>query len=589
MIVCPKCGKELADGTKFCSKCGASLVDAAAPKAEAPKAEEPKAEAPKAEEPKAEAPKAEAPKAEAPKAEAPKAAAPKAEAPKAPAAEGEKPQNSKIIMYAGIAVAVVLVLILGMSLFSGGGSKKGKACAFYVKDKEIFYNASLNPKKKPAQITTKLVKDSGIDKDDLTDIDSVIKLSKDGKYLFFPDKVDNSGWTLYYRNLGNLKKEPIKVDSDIEEYYINDASTVVTYLKDSGDLWQFNLKKGERAEKKVAKDVSNFYVSDDGSQIYYVQSTDDGSQLKYWTKKSDDKIDSDVYSLSKVSKDFKTIYYVKEGKLYKKVGKKDKEAIAKDVYQVCRIYDGGEFYYVKSDEDTSEYTLIYFDGKNEKKVAEEIKFNYSYFDYTTSSQTPAIVYSSYDDKGKASYYVAIKDKVTELDYDDMSVYSVRFESKGKYFIFVADTKDGKGTLYKANVSGTSVKIDSYDDDVSSGRITSNGKIMYFKDTKNNKGDLYCDKKQIDSDVYVYYASYNENLKGFIYYVDYKDGKGGTLKVSKGGKAKSIGDDVSDFYVLPNGNVLYLASYKNYEGELWIYKGGKPVMMDEDVVAIIGVN
>ena len=43
MIVCPKCGKELADGTKFCSKCGASLVDvkpAEEPKAEAPKKEE---------------------------------------------------------------------------------------------------------------------------------------------------------------------------------------------------------------------------------------------------------------------------------------------------------------------------------------------------------------------------------------------------------------------------------------------------------------------------------------------------------------------------------------------------------------------
>ena len=155
MMVCPKCGKELADGTKFCSKCGTPLAavnateakeadQTQAPKADAaqaPKAEEaPKAEAqaPKKEE----APKAEAQvpkKEEAPKAESTPAAAP-AQGPKEEK-EASKGVNPKLLKYIGIGVAAVVLLIILVSLFSG--KKTQKPYALYVKDKEIFYNSSL--------------------------------------------------------------------------------------------------------------------------------------------------------------------------------------------------------------------------------------------------------------------------------------------------------------------------------------------------------------------------------------------------------------------------------------------------------------
>ena len=57
---CPKCGKEVADGSKFCDACGAPMEAAPAPAEEAAPAET--AEAPAAEAPAAEA--AEAPAAE---------------------------------------------------------------------------------------------------------------------------------------------------------------------------------------------------------------------------------------------------------------------------------------------------------------------------------------------------------------------------------------------------------------------------------------------------------------------------------------------------------------------------------------------
>ena len=227
MIVCPKCGKELADGTKFCSKCGTPLADVK-PKAEEPKAEEPKAEAPKAEaskaetpnaeEPKTEAPKAEAPKAEEAKAEAPKAEAPKAEAPTAeePKAEGEEKKPNTWIKYVCIGAAVVVFLFLVISLFSG--KKGGKPYALYLKDKEIMYT---NLKAKGAwQLTAKLSKDGDMDTESLTDrIDlfTECELSPDGKIMFFPNKLErNDGTTLYYRYINKPKKEPIKMDSSVE-------------------------------------------------------------------------------------------------------------------------------------------------------------------------------------------------------------------------------------------------------------------------------------------------------------------------------------------------------------------------------------
>ncbi len=66
MSFCTNCGKEIIEGSKFCSSCGTAVAVAKAPVAEAPVVETPVVETPVAETPVAEAPVVETPVAEEP-------------------------------------------------------------------------------------------------------------------------------------------------------------------------------------------------------------------------------------------------------------------------------------------------------------------------------------------------------------------------------------------------------------------------------------------------------------------------------------------------------------------------------------------
>ena len=368
------------------------------------------------------------------------------------------------------------------------------------------------------------------------------------------------------------------MDSDVDEYYINKGSNLVTYIKTSGDLYQYNVGKEDKA--KIASEVADFRVNEDGSRVVYRKST---GELYVWNKKDSEKLDSDVRSLNAVYD--KTIYYTKDGNLYKKVGTKDKEKVVSDLYYVVKIYEEGQIYYVKKDDGK---TLFYFNGKESEKVAENLDDIANY-----SSKTPVVVYSAKESESssKATYYVAVKTNVSELEQEELT--RVRFQKDGKVFYFIADlNKDGdEGDVYRANVSGSKLgKVEKYDTEVSTTMfgISENNDVVYFKDCKKSVGDLYFNKKKVDSDVYAYSVDLCEKTKQLYYLVDYSKNVG-TLKVSKnGGKAKKIADDVYRPEVLPNGYVLYLSDYstKYYKGELYLYKGGKPVKLDDEVSAIL---
>ena len=166
MIVCPKCGKELPDGTKFCSKCGENLAELAAqaaPQDAAPQNAAPQDAAPQDAAPQQAAPQQAAPQQAVPQQTAPQAAPQTAVAQQAAPQDGEAQEatnekKKKIVKFAAIGVAALVFLFLIISLFSG--KKSGKHYAIYLKDKELTY--STLKAKGSWQITEKLAKDSDI-------------------------------------------------------------------------------------------------------------------------------------------------------------------------------------------------------------------------------------------------------------------------------------------------------------------------------------------------------------------------------------------------------------------------------------------
>ena len=294
-IFCPKCGKQTSTEFAFCQSCGASITDV-------------------------------------PVEARPAALAEKKKFPK------------KTIIFGGIGVALAVVLILVISLMPSG-SKAKNDFALYLKDSEAL------------QLTSGL-DDSGLGNTTLVNIPlgACIYMSEDGKYIFFPNKIIDNYWTigqeyrfdLYYREIGKPESEAIMIDSDVQSYTVNTSTSIVTYLKgEEGSLYQYKL--ADDSKDKIASEVKEFNVSDDGTKIAYINS--EGSFYRKSADNDKEKIASEVSSLEYLSNDLKTAYYIKEDSLYKQVEGEDSVKIASNVYDVIKIYETGEIYYLTSEDD----------------------------------------------------------------------------------------------------------------------------------------------------------------------------------------------------------------------------------------------
>ena len=397
-MVCINCKALLDDDSRFCPICGSRQPEAAAPVAapaepeatvyagfeqpayEAPAYQQPVYEAPAAPQPAYEAPAYEAPAYQQPAYEVTAAPQPAYEAPayeqpayevtaapqpayeapayeapayEAPASEAPVTEKKKpnILLFAAIGAAVVVIGIILALILGGGGAKKGAKgvnMAAYIKDEEIFAN-TLKGKAEEQQVTDRL-----IDMDDIDEItpdmgsDLGVIVTEDGSKMFYPDRVNEDGATLYMRNLNKPKAEPVKIDSDVLGYHVNEDGSKVTYIKgDSWTLYQYSVKSEEK--EKIAADIYTVRVSTDGSKFIYVN--DDGDMYYVAKIGEKEKLDSKVYSLYYVSDDFKTVYYGKEdGGFYKMVNGEDKEKITSDLDYVLRIYETGEVYYIETED-----------------------------------------------------------------------------------------------------------------------------------------------------------------------------------------------------------------------------------------------
>ncbi|MBR4308094.1 MAG: zinc-ribbon domain-containing protein [Oscillospiraceae bacterium] len=563
MITCPKCNKELSDGTTFCDNCGAQLFE----NVFCPNCGE--------------------------QTSTEFAFCQSCGAPIGEASGSEKPSivnkmkglldkalANKKILFGGIAVVVLILLI---SLFSGGKSKQN--FALYIKDKEVYY-AELKNKPKAWEVTSKLTADTNDSNDFLSsiasNIEDHIKLSKDGKTIIFPDKLEGtSSYNLYFRKV-EKKKDAEKIDSEVIRYSMNENFSIITYLKGSDrNLYQATLGKDNK--EKIASNVSSYFVSDNAKKIYILDN--EGNLYLKSGKKDKEKLCGDVSSIVYVSENFKTVYFVKDGDLYKQVGTKDKVKIDSDYSSILWVYESGEMYYTTFDEEESNYTLHYYNGKKSFVISEEYDFTNDF-----AADKAVICYNeiSEDDDptvciavGKKSYTAKLSDEATEIT----------ISNDGKTLYYFDNVENSHGDMYSASISksklGKSKKIDS---DVYDGRITFMKKsVIYFKDVKDSTGEMYFDGKKVDFDVYIYSLQRIEDSKRIFYTTDLDSGDGtGTLKVLQGKKVKKISDEVYEYTVLPNGKVLYLIDYsrENCKGDLYQWDGGKAKKVDEDVVAVL---
>ena len=550
------------------------------------------------------------------------------------------PANYLKIGLAAVAAILVIVIIAALA----GGSNDADY-ALYIKDGSLM-SANMPSGKNLVEITGKLL-DSDM-KDELSmdkgyELSMYYKLAEDGKTLFYADRIDDDGYTLYVRDITNMKKEPVKIDSDLTStYHVNEKGNLITYLKD-GTLYQHNLKE----KTKIDSDVRSYRVTPDGKTLLYLvrESGDDYGTL-YLKKgnKDAEKFVSKITSLMYADENLSTILYKKDSDLYQKKGNKDAEKIASDVSSIY-CYQNGSFYYTKSeneeiklwnlikddyeDKESSAYqyyaewlkeenfymesgALYWYNGKESVEVSESMRYVES-----TAAETSMVIFTGsesgdlpkvsltkfingevdlygeiYGGGEDAKYYVAVKDTVAEIKLDDIDTVYISRDAKKLYVGADLDDKHGEINIYEIAVNGGKLKEAKKVVEEVYGYfyMDANGELIYFKDVKNSEGELYWKGNKIDDDVYIYSTSYNDATKDLYYFVDYDfEDNMGTLKYSGGKKGTVVKDDVSDMYFFTEGGetvFLYDYNAKKSEGELWVQNGKKVTKIDEDVCTIV---
>ena len=591
MIICPKCNKQLEDGTLFCDACGENLAAANQPAPEA-----------------------------------------------APAPEAKKALDIKKLAVLGVAAVAIIALVIFLgSLIFGGGEPN---YALYIKDGEMQFTTF---GKSALEVTDNLYDGAG--NAELSQLASRLgmytHLTKDGNKLFYVDKADAEGFTLYVRNPNKPKEEPIKIDSGINYYLVNEKGTLVTYIKyvdGEGTLYQHNLKD----KTKIKSEVEEFVASIDGKKILF--QTEDGSIFLKDGSKDPEKVVSEADSLQFVNKDFSKIYYTKENNLYLKKGNKDAEKLCSDVGNVIQMYDSGAFYYTKAVEEDEEgdganastdasdiaenvvdqimkeyaRTLCFFDGKESKTITDKY-----YGNYRVAQEREVIIYTEIDEdelteknnyniSEAIKYNIAVKADISEIKVENISGIRLAKDGKTAYVITTekiketadeadtdsesdenAEPKEPQSDLYKIKIGSKPEAAEKYDEEIYASyvSITDNGNVIYFKEVKNNKGELYVDKTKIDDDVKIGSVNYLKDSKKVVYYSDWNEEKAyGTLEIATlKGKTTKIADDVTSITITPTEDVLYIKEYKNNKGELYRFSGNKSTKLDEDVVAVISYN
>ncbi len=386
MIKCPKCNRELSDGAKFCAGCGSPVFETIfCPNCGKQTSTE-----------FAFCQSCGASVTKTPAAE--QTAAPVTEQVKS-APVGKKKLPKKAILFGGIGVAVIAVLIIVIALVSG---KSENNYALYVKDGEIYYN-DLKKSSESLQLTSRLYDSGEVSDEALSEsgyqLGCYTYMSENGKYIFFPDKIGDgdSGFNLYYKEVSDLDEEATKIDSDVRLYFVNSSATRIIYLKgDEGDLYLYNIGKDSK-----------------------------------------EKITSDVISIEHLNEDFSTLYYIKDGSLYKYVVGKDSDKVVSDVYEVVKIYDSGEIYYLKSEnEELSLMDYIIDDMKDtDASLSEPVYPEYpespsrpSSLDYNSDAEYEA-AYETYQtayaewqeecDRIESEYETARAAYIAKLSRDDM--------------------------------------------------------------------------------------------------------------------------------------------------------------------------
>ena len=337
---CPQCGNPNQAGSRFCTRCACPLTATQAVMPEAP-------------------------------VQAAPVTAPAVEKVVAPVVEKPKKVRKKIhinwkkialiggICGGAVLIVAVALMILPKLLF--GGNEK---YTMYLKDMELF---SVVSGKTPVQLSDDLLGGEKMEEEALAEdseyIGDYIAVRNGGKRIFYPDDFGD-GLDIYYRDLDQPDKEPVRVASDAWLYAVSRDGNKLAYL-DGNDCLYYNDSEGL---EKIAEEVDVFYANENLETILYLD-----MDWSLYVKAADREarlLAGPLDDFPYISDDLQTVYYFIDNVLYSHKTYGDWERVDDNVSSVHHILKSGEIYYTV-DDSRHDSVLYYYDGNRSTKILSE--------------------------------------------------------------------------------------------------------------------------------------------------------------------------------------------------------------------------
>lgn len=240
----------------------------------------------------------------------------------------KKPPILLLAAVAAVIAAVAAVVLLVKLLPSGGG----EVFVYRTEDDELMFRKDLKAKTEAVELTD--------------DAPAGVRLTKDGKYIYFLEGMDEETSTLYRAETAKIGKKnfsPEKVSSDVNRYGITLLpSGGALYIRGSGEDGQLRFYDGKESYK-LASGVSgsDYSVDEAGSFAYYTET------------------DPSDYTMS--------LYRVRIGP------NGEKEKLLKDADVIYSAYDAGVLVYGRSNGETGDWEEETYDVYSQIPGGEKTK------------------------------------------------------------------------------------------------------------------------------------------------------------------------------------------------------------------------
>lgn len=464
-----------------------------------------------------------------------------------------------------VGVAAVLVAVLLLCTLTGGAP----AGVLYMKDGEVFFTNGGDG----WQVTDEFMGSASAKEQEKAAayVDRCTFLADNGN-LFYCDSLRDDG-VLACRPCDDPDGEVIEITKDVDSFTASINGDQVIYVTGEKGLYYHNLEEKQKIASHVGK--NRYWASAEADRVVFA----DDLTLYYW-ELGEDKIKiAEEVSSHWINQAFDTVYYVADDAFYKQEIGGDKEKLMDEPVNIrLKIYEDDRFHFTVGEDDDK--VLYYYDGSEITKLGA-----YTSERSTDAADVPVFVYANED-----GMYVVAEGTVTPVTCNEPS--RLGLTSDGETLYYLDNKLDNKADLFRVSISGgvpdAPEKLDS---DVWRLLMQEDDLVFYTKNEQNDLCELYKDGELIDSEVAGILCSDGDA----IYYATDVDKKNGlcTLNVWDG-DVKKIADDVhvaglsTTAVLLGDGQVAFLADWdgSRRKGTLYVWDGGEPEKVDEDVVSLV---